>query len=186
MGHGNPTPYELLTGSGMKELLQKSLELLRRLVEHKKFVFVPSSPADRMTLTIGNALRPLEFAIVDTLQHSIEHIAKTGHYWPGMDKLVEEFGHDFGRQIVKGVFRASELAPAHMFYAHEEHAHQAALIAMGDSVLQEDRGFPMLIDLADTLCGATFGRETLIGSTQTAYAEAGEPFRYMTERQTRR
>ena len=95
-------------------------------------------------------------------------------------------GFPRGPRIVKGVFRASELSPAQIFYAHEEHAHEAALIAIADSVLQEDRGFPMLIDLADTLCRATFGRETLIGSTQTAYAEAGEPFRYMTERQTRR
>lgn len=186
MGHGNPAPYELLTGSGMSELLQKSLELLAKLVDHKKFVFVPSSPADRMTLTIGNALRPLEFAIVDTLEDSIVRIAELGHYWPGMDKQVEQFGHDFGRQIVKGVFRSSEIAPAQMFYAHVDYAHEAALIALGDGVLQEDRGFPMLIDLADTLCRATFGRETLISSTQTAYADAGEPFRYMSERQTRR
>lgn len=179
MGHGNPAPYELLTGSGMSELLQKSLELLTKLVDHKKFVFVPSSPADRMTLTIGNALRPLEFAIVDTLEDSIVHIADSGHYWPGMDTLVAQFGHDCGRKIVKGVFRSSEIAPAQMFYAHADYAHEAALIAL-------DRGFPMLIDLADTLCRATFGRETLVSSTQTAYADAGEPFRYMTERQTRR
>ena len=186
MGHGNPVPYELLTGSGMKELLEKSLDLLTQLVEHRKFVFVPSSPSDRLTLTIGNALRPLEFAIVDTLEDSILRVAQTGHYWPGMEKRVEAFSHAMGKQIVKGVFRSSDLAPVQMFYAHEEHAHEAALIAMGDSVLQDDRGFPMLIDLADTLCRATFGRESLVGSTQTAYAEAGEPFRYMTERQTRR
>jgi hypothetical protein len=186
MGHGNPTPYELLTGSGMKELLVKSLELLRKLVEHKKFVFVPSAPADRMTLTIGNALRPLEFAVIETLEESILRLAATGRYWPGYDKFVEEFAREFGSQIVKGVFRASELSPAQMFYAHEECAQQAALIAMADSVLQEDRGFPMLIDLADTLCRATFGRETLIAPTQIAYAEAGAPSQYMTERQTRR
>lgn len=186
MGHGNPTPYELLTGSGMKELLDKALTLMKQLVEHQKFVFVPSSPGDRIALTIGNALRPLEFAILDTLEESIVRVAQTGHYWPGMAKVVEDFGHAMGAQIVKGVFRASELAPPQLFYAHEEHAHEAALIAIGDSVLQDHRGFPMLIDLADTLCGATFGRETLVGSTQTAYAEAGEPFRYMTERQTRR
>jgi hypothetical protein len=186
MGHGNPAPYELLTGSGMKELLERSLELLHQLVAHRKFVFVPSAPADRLTLTIANALRPLEFAIVDTLEESILRVAETGHYWPGMDKRVSDFGREMGARIVKGVFRASDLAPAQMFYAHEMHAEEAALIAIADSVLQEDRGFPMLIDLADTLCGATFGRNTLVGSTQTAYAEAGEPFRYMTERQTRR
>jgi len=32
MGHGNPAPYELLTGSGMPELVSRSLELLRELI----------------------------------------------------------------------------------------------------------------------------------------------------------
>ena len=188
MGHGSPAPYELLTGSGMKELLEKSLDLLEQLVAHKKFLFVPSSPVDRMALTIGNALKPMEFAILDNLQENVNRLLE-GHYrgeWAGLVERVKSFAHDLAPRIIKGVFRASKLAPAQMFYAHEEHAHQAALIALADSVLQEDRGFPMLIDLADTLCRATFGRETVVGSTQTAYAEAGEPFRYLTERQSRR
>lgn len=186
MGHGNPTPYELLTGSGMKELLEKSIPVLTALVKHRRFVFIPSSAADRLALTIGNALRPLEYAIIDTLEDSIFRLADTGKYWPGYDERVRQFGRDHGQNIIKGVFRASELAPAQMFYAHVDCAHEAALIALADSVLQDDRGFPMLIDLADTLCRTTFGRETLVAPTQTAYAEAGEPFRYLTERQSRR
>jgi hypothetical protein len=186
MGHGNPTPYELLTGAGMKELLDKSLPLLTALVEHGRFVFVPSSPADRLSLTIGNALHFPEYAIIDTLEDDILRLADQGKYWPGYDKKVKEFGHDYGKRITKGVFRASEMGPAQMFYAHLDHAHEAALIALADSVLQDVRGFPMLIDLADMLCRTTFGRETLAAPTQIAYAEAGEPFRYMTERQSRR
>jgi hypothetical protein len=189
MGHGSPTPYELLTGSGMKELLERSLDLLNELVDHKKFIFVPSSPNDRMLLTIGNALRPLEYAIVDTLEDSITRLVERGHYrgdWAGLVGGVRDFARKQGPRVIKGTFRATALAPAQVFYAHIEHAHEAALIAMADSVLQDSRGFPMLIDLADTLCGATFGRETLTTSTQMAYAEAGEPLQYLTERQTRR
>ena len=185
MGHGNPTPYELLTGAGMKELLDKSLPLLTALVEHGRFVFVPSSPADRISLTIGNALHFAEYAIIDTLEDSILRLADQGRYWPGYDERVRSFGHAQGKQIVKGVFRASEIGPPQMFYAHIDHAHEAALIALADSVLQDIRGFPMLIDLADMLCRTTFGRETLTAPTQSAYAEAGEPFRYVTERQSR-
>jgi hypothetical protein len=189
MGHGSPAPYELLTGSGMKELLERSLHLLNELVDHEKFIFIPSSPNDRMLLTIGNALRPLEYAIVDTLEDSITRLVERGHYrgdWADLVGDVKDFAKNKGQRIIKGTFRATALAPAQLFYAHIEHAHEAALIAMSDSVLQDDRGFPMLIDLADTLCGATFGKETLTGSTQVAYAEAGEPFQYLTERQTRR
>ncbi len=186
MGHGNPTPYELLTGAGMKELLDKSLPLLVALIEHGRFVFVPSSPADRLSLTIGNALHFPEYAIIDTLEDSILRLADQGKYWPGYDERVRKFGREQGRKIIKGVFRASEMGPPQMFYAHIDHVHEAALIALADSVLQDVRGFPMLIDLADMLCRTTFGRETLAAPTQTAYAEAGEPFRYITERQSRR
>ncbi len=69
MGHGNPAPYELLTGSGSMDLLARGLDVIEELVlGHKRFVYVPSAPGERGLLTIGNALRPLEFAIVDTAE----------------------------------------------------------------------------------------------------------------------
>jgi hypothetical protein len=190
MGHGNPAPYELLTGSGMAELLESSLHLLHDLiVGHQKFVFVPSAPSERMLLTIGQALRPLEYAIVDTMRERIERVAGgnyRGEEWARLAGPVRDFAREVGPKVVVGVYRASAMAPPQLFYAHADHAHEAALIAMADSVLQEHRGFPMLVDLADTVCRSTFGTDTLNASTQLAYAEAGEPFRYLTERQTRR
>jgi hypothetical protein len=190
MGHGNPTPYELMTGSGYPDLVQASLKLMKRFIlEHQRFVFIPSSTSARELLTIGNALKPLEYAIVDTNVSLLERIAE-GHYrgqeWGGLRNEVKDFVKECGSKIIVGMYRASKLAPAQMFYAHEDHGHEAALIALADSVLQEHRGFPMLIDLADNLCSATFGAETFAASTQLAYASAGEPFRYMGERQTRR
>jgi len=189
MGHGNPAPYELMTGSGMPELLKQSLGLLQDLVAHKRFVFVPSGPGARMLLTIGNALRPLEYAIVDTMQDSLLRIVDRGHFtgaWKELRKPVEQFANDVGSQIVVGTYRASSMCPAYIFYAHAEHAHEAALIAMGDSTLQEHRGFPMLIDLADRVCSSVFGADSLTAPAQLAYADSGEPFRYLSERQTRR
>lgn len=190
MGHGNPAPYELLTGSGMAELLESSLELLYELIlGHRRFVFVPSAPSERMLLTIGQALRPLEFAIVDTMQERIERVVGGNYRGEGWGRLagpVKDFAREVGPKVVVGVFRASAMAPPQLFYAHVDHAPQAALIAMADSVLLEHRGFPMLVDLADKWCSTAFGTESLTASTQLAYAEAGEPFRYQTERQTRR
>jgi len=190
MGHGNPTPYELVTGSGMPELLRASLSVMERLVmEHRRFVFVPSSTTARELLTIGNALRPLEYAIIDTNRGSLERIA-SGHYrgqeWGDLGDAVGKFVEECGPKIVLGIFRASELAPPQMFYAHVAHSHEAALIAMADSVLQEHRGFPMLIDLADGVCTTMFGADSFAASAQLAYAAAGEPFRYLAERKTRR
>lgn len=190
MGHGSPTPYELVTGSGMVQLVSAGIKLMRRLVlDHRKFVFVPSTTKARELLTIGNALEPLEYAIVDTNEETLRRIA-SGHYrgdgWREVAIDVNAFVRDCGPQVVVGMFRASRLSPCQMFYAHADHAHEAAIIAMADSVLQEHRGFPMLIDLADTFCTSTFGADTFNASTQLAYSEAGEPFRYMAERKTRK
>jgi hypothetical protein len=188
LGHGNPAPYELITGSGSPELLERSLDLLEDFLgNHRKFIFVPSAPSDRMLLTIGNALNPLEYAIVDTLAPQIERVS-AGHYrgeWLRLQDRVRALASSVGASIVVGVYRASVLAPAHMFYAHADHAHEAALIVLADSVLQEHRGFPMLIDLADSVCGATFGADSFNAMTRLAYSNSGEPFRYLSERKTR-
>ena len=188
MGHGSPAPYELLTGSGMVRLLDASLDLLTELVlRHQRFVFVPSESRDRMLRTIGNALRPLEYAIIETQQTSIERLL-TGHYtgeWAQRRPRLQQFAQEVGSRIVVGVYRASALAPAQVFYAHVEHAHTAAQIAIADSTLHEHRGFPMLIDLADLICRGTFDPGALSGLTQSVYVQAGEPFRYLAERKTR-
>ena len=134
MGHGSPTPYELVTGSGMPDLLRESLDLMRRLVlDHKRFVFVPSATSARELLTIGNALEPLEYAVIDTNEATLGRIAE-GHYrgetWGVLRDDVERFVKDCGPRLLTGVYRASRFAPCQMFYAHAEHVHEAALIAM--------------------------------------------------------
>ena len=178
MGHGNPAPYELITGSGYLDLMIEATKVIRRLVEiHQKFVFVASEPSDRFLLTIGQALHPLEYAIVRTLQEVIYDTVENGHYktqryttdttWDGKKLTYEEwirrFRDEVASQVVVGVYRATSLAPAQVFYAHVNHADIAAHIALADSVLQEHRGFPLLLDLADNVCSAVFGGDTLSG-----------------------
>ncbi len=196
MGHGNPTPYELLTGGGYVQekrdgsgndmpLLRESFAMWRKLlIEHKKWVFVPSAPANRVYLTAGQALHPLEFALIDTPQKTMGDIVD-GHLPGRLKAEAKEFVKELGQQIAIGIYRASASAPPYMFYAHRDHACEAALIVMADSVLQEHRGFPMLIDLADNVCRATFGSDTFTAIVQQAYAHANAPFTYLRERETR-
>ncbi len=51
-------------------------------------------------------------------------------------------------------------------------------------MFQEERGFPLLIDLAHHVCDSVFGG-SLHHLTETAYAAAGAPWRYFSERTTR-
>lgn len=186
MGHGNPVPYELLTGSGSMDLLERSMDILRELIlQHRKIVFIPSAPIDRRLLTIGQAMDGLEFAIFETAEESLLKIVNGGHYSKQYRRKAEAFSRDVGPNIVLGMYKASAAAPVNFFYSHIDHACEAALIAMADSVLQEHRGFPMLIDLADTICRTTFGNDIFNSAVQMAYTSVGEPFRFLTERQTR-
>ena len=187
MGHGNPAPFELLTGSGSTEFLERSLLMLRRLLlEHKQWVFVPSAPRDLLLLTIGQALNPLEYAIVETAQEKMNSIVENNRYDPYHTKLANDFVAEAGPQIVRGVYKASRLAPPYVFYAHAECAHEAALIALADSTMHEHRGFPLLIELADRICAGTFGAQALATQMQVSYAAQGVPFEYLPERSTRK
>jgi hypothetical protein len=200
LGHGNPAPWELMTGAGSLDLMIEAVKVLRRLIEdHQKFVFVASEPAEQLLLTIGQALHPMEYAIVKTLDEGMEQMVAGGHYrmnvtvdtfWDGQDlspqRWIERFQKQVASKVVVGVYRATRLAPAQVFYAHEDHADLAAHIAIADSALQEHRGFPLLIDLADNVCSSVFGGQSLYGLLATAYADAGAPWRYLSERSTRK
>ena len=186
MGHGHPAPYELLTGSGSMDLLRAGLDVISELVlQHKRFVFVPSAAGERVLLTIGNALRPLEFAVVETSERRIEPIIKQGHLRGEHLERAEAFYEQTAAKILVGVFRTSRDVPPQVFYSHEDYVQEAALVAMADSILQSHRGFPMLIDLADNICRNTFGNDVFNSTVQSAYAHAGDSLSYLGERETR-
>jgi hypothetical protein len=190
MGHGNPLAYELLTGSGLSELISLAIPTLRQLVlEHKKFIFIPSDTEKEHYLTIGDALEPLEYAIIDDASADLRRVLGGGYrgenYRDTLNNQLRPFCDEAGPAVVMGVYRASALAPARMFYAHRDFVHEAARIALADSVLQEHRGFPMLIDMADGICTTYFGAETLNRPTQAAFGTVGQPYRYLDERVTR-
>lgn len=197
MGHGSPAPLELLCNY-FTDLVIESIRVIRELIAHERFVFVASEPADRALLTIGQGLHPLEYVIVGTLRDRIEealgdwrqaHPATVDTTWDGTTltpaEWVIRFRDEIAPRVVYGVYRATRLAPPQLFYAHVNHAHVAARVALADSVLQEERGFPQLIHLADRYLHETHGSECLREMAQMAYAAAGAPYRYGSERQTR-
>lgn len=187
MGHGNPFPYELLTGfwAGRLEMTKTALSVMKQMVEHERFVFIPSAPRRRELLALGNALNPGEFILIDTVTNGLKDIIDKGNARGEKRQMQEEFIEMCGEKVVYGLFKASKYSPAYMFYSHKDHARTAAAIAMADSILQEHRGFPMLIDIADNICTSTFNPETFFSSIRQAYAEVGQPFRYLGERETR-
>jgi hypothetical protein len=189
LGHGAPIPYELLTGSGSMRLLEAALEVLARLIDYERFVFVPSAPAERGLLTLGNALAAGEYAIVGTIERRIETVVERGHYATKSHDYKGEalqFVRRYGPEILYGLYCASEQSPPYLFYGHRRQIHMAARIAIADSVLRPARGFPMLIDVADATCRSAFGSSGFVGLIHDAYSQAGVPMKYFGERDTRR
>ena len=92
---------------------------------------------ERHIKTIGDALLPLEYAIISDSKPYLERIAG-GHFrgeWARtMERELRSFIDDAGPQVVVGTYRASAFAPAQVFYAHRDYVHEAALIAIADSV----------------------------------------------------
>lgn len=176
MGHGHPLPKELLTGAGMPELIELSVPLFRELMlEHQRFVYVPRGSSSRLLQTIGDALLPLEFAIVEDLDGYMSGVIDQGHYGTGLfqraKRLLESFQSDARGKLVSGVFRVSPHSPSQIFYAHANYATEAAIIAMADAILVETRGYPMLLDIAGGVCREMFPPEAIYRSAAAAMAK---------------
>jgi len=186
MGYGNPCSRELLSGSGYSSLLTASLALLKRLIrDQQKFVFVPNSLEDRGFLTFGNALYGGEYAIIDTLEEDSAYLVEKWNLDDNDRKRALQFVREYCPHVLRGIFRASDHSPPYLFYAHREHVHVAAHVAMADSILRSERGFPMLLDVADVACRGAFGSEGFLGMVNDAYAQAGAKFHYASERKRR-
>ncbi len=185
MLRGLPTPVELLSGAGIYgpsesgityPFRQAGVSILRELLlQHKRFVFVPHENADLFLATIGRALAPSEYAVIDTIDEQLERIERNNYYDDNRRATIAAFRQDVGDKVVRGVFRASTIAQPQVFYAHRDHAHVAALIALADSALQEQRGRPALLDLAQAVCRATFGVDSYAPQLSVAYTDAGAP-----------
>ncbi len=190
MGHGNPIPGLILM-MNFPSLFYANLQVLEDLyLGHRRFVYVASSPANRMVRTLGDSLMPLEYAIVGSLEDQfpndrIDSMTNPMLGLPAQRAKLRKFLHTIRSEIVYGVYRVALESPAQVFYAHKDHAHEAASIVIADSVLQAHRGFPLLIDLADLVCGNTFDAASFQGTVQDAYSAAGQPLRYLGERETR-
>lgn len=175
MGNGSPTPYELMVGfwASRKEMKERSIALMSKMVlEHKRFVYVQDSERSPRFWTLGNALRPFEYLVIDTLQDQLAHMVAKGGTRGEFRESYEKFAEEVGSKIAIGVYRVSKQSPPKIFYSHIDHIQAAAFIAMADSALQMHLGSPMLLDLADNLCKTAFGKNDFVASIEQVYAKA--------------
>jgi hypothetical protein len=197
MGHGNPVTYELLTGGDNLDLMVHATGVLREMIEtHQKFVFIASEPRDALLHTFGQALRPMEYAIMGTLDDRLRAWLHQERFKIGVTTKLQwdretirpadwipRFIKTVASKVIVGLFRTTLMAPAQVFYAHEDHSEIAAHIAIADSMLRE-QGTPMLLQAANHLCNAVYG-DSLAALVEQGYVAAGAHHRYFAGRSRR-
>ncbi|RKG67186.1 hypothetical protein D7W79_35685 [Corallococcus exercitus] len=187
IGHGNPFAHELLTGSGHVGLLKASLQVLERLVRvQQKFVFVSNAQPEQGLMTLGLALDAGEYIVFENLERQTKNLFRS---WKETDPrlpLTRRFVHTICPDVLLGVFRVSNRTAPRLFYAHREHVHMAARVAMADSIVRVEKSYPLLLDVAELTCRSKFGEDGFEGFVQDAYAQAGAHLQYLLERESRR
>lgn len=183
--HGPLLPFELMSGLGRLRALDTTLDLLRRVVRAKQVMSIISSSSFKDFLYFGLALEKGQYLTHPsyTLEY---HLTNTSDFlrWSGKWRdeeraEVEEFIRDYASQICIGVIRIGDRP--YVFHAHRDIFDQAAGIIARDSMFQREKGFPLLVDYADTLASeyfsnAQFARmvEWELSKTKTYLKESSE------------
>lgn len=177
MLHGPLLPFELMTGLGRLKALYTTLELLKQIVADPKVFSVISTSRQSDYITLGTALNPGEYLVDEQYSFGDEIADNQDFMAPGRWR-EREFDHmkDFlyrnASKILIGIIRVGQRP--YMFHAHRDNFEMAAAIIARDSLMQREKGFPLLIDYADTLCSEYFPAGDFTQMMRYQLAKEGE------------
>lgn len=159
MLHGPLLPFELMTGLGRLRALYTTMNLLKRIVADPKIFSVISTSRQSDYITLGTALNPGEYLVDESYSFGDEIADNQDFMAPGRWREREfehmkEFLKRNASKILVGVIRVGQRP--YMFHAHRDTFDLAAAIIARDALMQREKGFPLLIDYADTLCSEYF------------------------------
>jgi len=148
--HGTLVPLELRVPRLGKGAFEAALNLSKKLLDYKKCVGVISSSTRFNYIAAGLVLNPGQYmwtipvgeAVAEEIEEAIGNARER--------KELENFKEKYLDNLKLGVFRIGP--KPYLFEAHEEYFDEAASLVIADSLHQQLRGFPLLIDYADSIC----------------------------------
>jgi hypothetical protein len=175
--HGPLLPFELMTGLGRWRALEHTLNVLERIISEKRFFSIISTTAFQDYLTFGRAIERGRYLTAShyTVGH---HIADNPDFmarekWRDEEfHRMQQFLRNYAEQILIGVIRVSDRP--YVFHAHRDNFDLAASIIARDAMYQRERGFPLLVDYADTLCSEYFSTSDFNNMMEFELAKHGE------------
>ncbi len=188
MLHGPLLPFELMTGLGRLRALEATLGILQSVAADPKCFSIISASTHDDYLTLGMALEPGEymrdpnFSLGDEIAENKDFMV--AEKWRESEfERVKGFLRTFADKIHIGIIRVS--GHPYVFYAHKDTFDLAVAIIARDSLLQKEKGFPLLVDYADTLCSEFFPPGDFTGQLLYKLAQEGHFLSEISERALR-
>lgn len=162
MIQGDIFPYELKTGQGRLRGLNACLKLGRKILTTENVVATQTTSSDPAFRLLGNALDPGEYIeIYDYYDNLTEFLLGDGEsdthsfaarFNPSDKEAFELFISDARGKFSVGIFKGVNSNRAYVFYAPTKNLDTMVNLLFADSSFQPMRGFPLLLDYADTIC----------------------------------
>ena len=150
MFNGPIIPYELRTGIGRLRALDPCLSLCERALERKTIVGVIGTSSEPEIISLGLALNSGEYVRLRSFKDDLEEYLPAAHFNTADQARFRRFIDTHGDALDVGIYKAGQRA--YIFHTHRERFDEAVAIVMRDSMFQQLRGYPLLIDYADSLC----------------------------------
>jgi len=185
--HGPLIPFELMTNLGRLKALKTNIKMLEKLIDEKRCISIISSSTNREFYFFGLALDEGQYMSMSNykLGHHLKTrlLANPGKWEANDFELAEKFLKDYADRIKIGVIRVGKRP--YVFHAHEDIFDLAAHIIAADSMFQKEKGFPLLIDYADTLASEYFSSGQFQSRIEWELAKTGKYLSEISERKMR-
>lgn len=185
MFNGPVIPYELRTGIGKLRALEPCLSLCQQVLERKTIVGVIGTSTEPEIVSLGLALNNKEYIKLRSFKEDLDEYLPAAHFNVTDEARFRKFIESHGDLLDVGIYKAGQRA--YLFHAHREYFDEAASIIMRDSLFQSYRGYPLLIDYADSLCTHMLASSDFKRMVDFKLAKAGSlPFEQSEGAQRRR
>lgn len=156
--HGELLPYELWAALGKGRPLRTRLALAEQLIQAKRIIAVVEGSHNIQLLNAGELLAAGEYLDARDLRVELEEYrrgqrddGRGAHFNKQEAQEFDAFAERYGPEVRVAIFKAG--MKTYLFHAHRDIFDQAAALVLTDASHQPIRGFPLLIDYADHICG---------------------------------
>ncbi len=156
---GDIFPYELRYGQGRLRGLSTCLKLGRKLLSANNIIATQTTTSDPLYRILGLALEEGEYFVLGDYYDDLETFLTGGdderraaHFNEGDTSEFKRFVEDVRNKFRVGLYKAIGSKRAYVFYAPTNNLETMVNLLFADSSYQPLRGFPLLLDYADSIC----------------------------------